>query len=154
VLLSCILLLQHNHKQNFCNDLRISANYCTRPCFPQQHSPTLLSLPRSSTETSVLIPIPHVTALTLHGLTIRHNSTLGPNTYNRSFPHVSRNEHHDGTFQRDQYRLLLKCFVLTFRTYSYCGPGSVVDIATAYGLDGPGIESRWGEIFRTCPDRP
>jgi len=26
--------------------------------------------------------------------------------------------------------------------------------STAYGLDGPGIESRWGEIFRTCPDRP
>ena len=24
----------------------------------------------------------------------------------------------------------------------------------SYGLDGPGIESRWGEIFRTCPDRP
>ena len=24
------------------------------------------------------------------------------------------------------------------------GPGSVVGIATAYGLDGPGIESRWG----------
>jgi len=36
-----------------------------------------------------------------------------------------------------------------------CGPGSVVGIATAYGLNGPGIESRWGrEIFRTCPDRP
>ena len=34
------------------------------------------------------------------------------------------------------------------------GPGSVVGIATAYGLDGPGIESRWGEIFRTCPDGP
>ena len=34
------------------------------------------------------------------------------------------------------------------------GPGSSVGIATAYGLDGPGIESRWGEIFRTCPDRP
>ena len=33
------------------------------------------------------------------------------------------------------------------------GPGSVVGIATAYGLDGPGIESRWGEIFRTCPGR-
>jgi len=27
-------------------------------------------------------------------------------------------------------------------------------IATRYGLDGPGIESRWGEIFRTHPDRP
>jgi hypothetical protein len=24
-----------------------------------------------------------------------------------------------------------------------CGPGSVVDIATGYGLDVPGIESRW-----------
>ena len=34
-----------------------------------------------------------------------------------------------------------------------CGPGSVVGIATAYGLDGPGIESRWGEILRTIPDR-
>ena len=34
------------------------------------------------------------------------------------------------------------------------GPGSVVGIATAYGLDGPGFESRWGEIFRTSPDRP
>ena len=33
-------------------------------------------------------------------------------------------------------------------------PGSVVGIATAYGLDGPGIESRWDEIFRTSPDRP
>jgi len=34
------------------------------------------------------------------------------------------------------------------------GPGSVVGIATAYGLDGPGIESRWGEILRAIPDRP
>jgi hypothetical protein len=25
---------------------------------------------------------------------------------------------------------------------------------TGYGLDGPRIESRWGEIFRACPDRP
>jgi len=35
-----------------------------------------------------------------------------------------------------------------------CGPGIVVGIVTAYGLDGPGIESRWGETFRTSPDRP
>jgi len=27
------------------------------------------------------------------------------------------------------------------------GPGSVVGIGTAYGLDGPGIESRWGRDF-------
>jgi len=34
------------------------------------------------------------------------------------------------------------------------GPDRVVGIATAYGLDGPGIESRWGEIFRSSSDRP
>jgi hypothetical protein len=28
-----------------------------------------------------------------------------------------------------------------------CEPGSVVGIATGYGLDGPGIESRWGRDF-------
>jgi hypothetical protein len=31
---------------------------------------------------------------------------------------------------------------------SHGGPGSVVGIATDYRLDGPGIEARWGEIFR------
>ena len=35
-----------------------------------------------------------------------------------------------------------------------CGTVSVVGIATGCGLDGPGIECLWGEIFRTCPDRP
>ena len=44
-------------------------------------------------------------------------------------------------------------FILSF-TYSFGGPGNSVGIATAYGLDDPGIESRlWGDIFRTCPDR-
>jgi len=28
-----------------------------------------------------------------------------------------------------------------------CGPGSSVGIATGYGLDGPGKESRWGARF-------
>jgi len=27
------------------------------------------------------------------------------------------------------------------------GPGSVIGITTAYGLDGPGIKSRWGARF-------
>jgi hypothetical protein len=31
---------------------------------------------------------------------------------------------------------------------SICGPGSSVVIATEYGLEGAGIEFRWGEIFR------
>jgi len=30
---------------------------------------------------------------------------------------------------------------------SQCGPSSSVDIATDYGLDGPGIESRWVRDF-------
>ena len=35
------------------------------------------------------------------------------------------------------------------------GRDSSVGIATRYGLDGPGIEYRWGgEIFRIRPDRP
>ena len=35
------------------------------------------------------------------------------------------------------------------------GRDNSVGIATRYGLDGPGIESRWvGEIFRTCPNHP
>ena len=29
----------------------------------------------------------------------------------------------------------------------HCGPGSSVGIATDYGLEGPGIESRWGRDF-------
>ena len=32
-------------------------------------------------------------------------------------------------------------------------PDSSVGIATRYGLDGPGIESGWGEICRTTPER-
>ena len=28
-----------------------------------------------------------------------------------------------------------------------CGPGSSVGIATGYGLDSPGFESRWGRDF-------
>ena len=36
--------------------------------------------------------------------------------------------------------------------YRKFGPASSVGIATDYGLDGPGIKSRWGEILR--PSRP
>ena len=38
--------------------------------------------------------------------------------------------------------------------YIYKGRDSSVGIETSLGLDSPGIESRWGEIFRTRPDRP
>jgi hypothetical protein len=37
----------------------------------------------------------------------------------------------------------------------FVGRDSWVDTATRYGMEGPGIEYRWGgEIFRTHPDRP
>ena len=42
--------------------------------------------------------------------------------------------------------------MVLYRTDS--GPGSSVGIATGYGLDGPEIESRWGDISRTSPDWP
>ena len=32
-------------------------------------------------------------------------------------------------------------------SYDVSGPGSVVGIATGYGLDGLGIETRWGRDF-------
>ena len=44
--------------------------------------------------------------------------------------------------------LLLLFQYIYLRTYYMDG------IATAYGLEVPGIESRWGEIFRISPDRP
>ena len=46
--------------------------------------------------------------------------------------------------------LFLRCFIwhdFELVTKTECGPGSVVGIATTYGLDGPGIESRWGRDF-------
>jgi hypothetical protein len=47
--------------------------------------------------------------------------------------------------------LFLRDYLDKFLYYS--GTGIAVGIATRYGLDGPGIESRLGEIFRTRPDR-
>jgi len=52
------------------------------------------------------------------------------------------------------YPLWNWCFFL----FEKVSRNSVDGIATRYGLDGPGIESRWvgggggGEIFRTRPD--
>jgi hypothetical protein len=38
--------------------------------------------------------------------------------------------------------------------FSFVGRESVVGITIRYGLDGPGMEFRWGEIFRTLTNRP
>ena len=43
---------------------------------------------------------------------------------------------------------IFKIFILfTVFCTAWFGPGSSVGIATGYGLDGPGIESRWGRDF-------
>jgi hypothetical protein len=39
------------------------------------------------------------------------------------------------------------CSILQCLKCYKSGPGSSVGIATGYGLDGPGIESRWGARF-------
>ena len=45
-------------------------------------------------------------------------------------------------------------FKYCLETLSSMGRCSSVGIATRYVLDGPGIESRWGEIFRIRADQP
>ena len=41
--------------------------------------------------------------------------------------------------------LRLNYFISNY--WLFCGPGTVVVTATGYGLDGPGMESRWGRDF-------
>jgi hypothetical protein len=38
-------------------------------------------------------------------------------------------------------------FRIMHRSDNDCGPGSVAGIATGYGMDGPGLESRWERDF-------
>ena len=42
-------------------------------------------------------------------------------------------------------KIVSKAFILSINSVG--GPGSSVGIATDYGLEGPGIESRWGRDF-------
>jgi hypothetical protein len=45
------------------------------------------------------------------------------------------------------FSLLVPVTNFIYFVFSNYGPGSSVGIATCYGLDGPGIESRWGRDF-------
>ena len=49
-------------------------------------------------------------------------------------------------FKLKQLTTIKRSFFIN-RPIVNCGPGSSVGIATGYGLDGPGIESRWGRDF-------
>jgi hypothetical protein len=50
-------------------------------------------------------------------------------------------------YSSDIYRMQLLPVTLPPYLLNLSGPGSVVSIATGYGLDSPGIESRWGRDF-------
>jgi hypothetical protein len=53
-----------------------------------------------------------------------------------------------------QFSPSLKIVLYLVTVYEDSGSrDSSVGIATRYGLEGPGIESRWGEVFRTYLDR-
>jgi hypothetical protein len=54
----------------------------------------------------------------------------------------------DGTSSASEPAFFFKRRVYEYISFTYKpGPGSVVGIATGYGLDGPGIESWWGATF-------
>ena len=53
----------------------------------------------------------------------------------------------DGASDRRRSLRVTKESAEITRTQHPCGPGSVVGIETGYGLDGPGIESRWERDF-------
>ena len=60
----------------------------------------------------------------------------------------SRRRTKDEYFGQCLWNFILNNSTNLQRTQYYgCGPGSVVGIATGYGLDGPGIESRWAARF-------
>jgi hypothetical protein len=54
-------------------------------------------------------------------------------------------------FSLNTIEIFLKCIYPRSVFYTYiigvCCPDSLLRITTAYGLDGPGIESRWGRDF-------
>jgi hypothetical protein len=45
------------------------------------------------------------------------------------------------------YFIYTDIYICVYIRVCTCGPGSSVGMATGYGLDGPGIESRWGARF-------
>jgi hypothetical protein len=49
---------------------------------------------------------------------------------------------------------MFQCLYEVHHPQGVSGPGSVVGIATGYGLTVRGSNPGGGEIFRTCPDRP
>jgi hypothetical protein len=60
-----------------------------------------------------------------------------------------------GVYKQYVQLMVVACIYIIIGSYKIIrwSRGSSVCIATRYGLEDPGIESRWGEIFLTYPDR-
>jgi len=58
--------------------------------------------------------------------------------------YIYTHTHNGDGISKKNYMHSYTCFT---QSCTACGPGSVVGIATGYGLDGPGIETRWGARF-------
>jgi hypothetical protein len=98
----------------------------------------------------------HRDSLTFYHISVRSSNQILPSRQRIPLPfsHTAVKSHNNNPLVRPPitYVQISQCFYKLPNTIS--GPGSSVGIAIGYGLDGPGIESRWGEIFRNCPDRP
>jgi hypothetical protein len=99
----------------------------------------------------------------------RYLFTSGLNCTNANNNNVTRTNHQGYTTHKELFEILPSCskfsenkswerysqvlrrhyagVMLSFTTKGHRGPGSSVGIATACGLDGPGIESLWGAKF-------
>jgi hypothetical protein len=68
----------------------------------------------------------------------------------RNMVHIRATEKYlnvcDNTNKYTWIKYVWSCYLPTC-LYRFVGRDSSVDIATGYGLDGPGIESRWGRDF-------
>ena len=64
--------------------------------------------------------------------------------------------HFTGCNVKSVYYPFLRAFLLFYEPIEFCltGRDRSVCVATRYGLEDLGIESRWNEIFRTLPDLP
>ena len=58
------------------------------------------------------------------------------------------------SYNKLKFIILEFCAVFVCTSLLTARQDSVVSITICIGLHGPGIESRWGEIFHTCPLRP
>jgi len=73
------------------------------------------------------------------------SAATGPVKHTGPAPSGARNS--SSSYVRDHDRHSRDFHQLMFTEIVLRGPGSSVGIATDYGLDGPGIESRWGRDF-------